>query len=458
MSCCGDDDPRPVRARRGPDAPAPGWRFETLALHAGQAAEGPGPRAVPVQRTSSFLFEDTAHAAALFALKEEGHVYSRISNPTVAVLEERLTRLEGGRATVALASGTAAVFSAVATLAQAGDTVVSASDLYGGTYTLFDTILPRLGIRVKLVGPPDPRAVVAAIDASTRAVYIETIGNPGLDLADIAAVAEAAHGRGVPLVVDGTFTTPYLLRAIDHGADVVVNSLTKWLGGHGTAIGGAVTDAGRFDWAAGRHPLLSEPDPSYHGLRWAFDLPAFQAAAPFAARLRGVVLRNLGPCLSPDDAWLFLQGLETLPVRMERHCANALKVARFLRGHRAVAWVRYPGLAGDPSRAKARRYLRRGCGGVVVFGLKGGRRAAVALIDKVRLFSHAANVGDAKSLILHPASTTHSQLTEGQRREAGLTPDLVRLSVGLEHPDDLIAALEEALSRAAARRSRRSRR
>ncbi len=457
MSCPDDDDSHSVQDRRGPAAPARSLRFETLALHAGQRSEGDAPRAVPVHRTSSYLFRSTAHAADLFSFKEEGHIYSRISNPTVETLEKRLTGLEGGRATVALASGTAAIFSAVITLARAGDEIVSASDLYGGTYTLFDSILPQIGIGVRFVGPPEPRAIAAAVTDRTRAVYVETIGNPGLDLADIAAVAEAAHRRGLPLIVDGTFTTPYLLPAIRHGADIVVNSLTKWLGGHGTAIGGSVTDAGRFDWTAGRHPLLTEPDPSYHGLRWAFDLPAFQAEAPFAARLRGVALRNIGACLSPDNAWMFLQGLETLPLRMDRHCSNALKIARFLKAHPAVAWVRYPGLPGDPSHARARRFLKRGAGGMVVFGLKGGRRAGSAFIDRVGLFSHVANVGDAKSLVLHPASTTHSQLTEDQQRSAGLSPDLVRLSIGLEHPADLIAALDVALSRSVRPRARRVR-
>jgi O-acetylhomoserine (thiol)-lyase len=426
---------------------APGrYRFETLALHAGQTLDAALSRGVPVYRTSSYVFKSTAHAADLFALKAPGHIYTRISNPTTEVLEERLTQLEGGAASIALASGTAAVFSAVITLAQAGDDIVSAGNLYGGTYTQFDAILPKLGITVKFADVKDPERLADAVTDTTRALFVETIGNPSLDVADIRAAAETAHRHGLPLIVDGTFTTPYLLRAIDHGADIVINSLTKWLGGHGTAIGGAVTDAGTFDGKGGRHPLLTEPDDNAHGLRWAFDLPEPLARTPFAVRLRNVALRNLGACLSPDNAWVFLQGLETLPVRMARHCENALSVARYLQNHPAVAWVRYPGLPGDPSHATAKRFLTKGFGGMVVFGLKGGYDAAVTLIDNIRLFSHLANVGDAKSLILHPASTTHSQLSEAQQRSGGVTSDLVRLSIGLEHPDDLIESLDEALS------------
>jgi O-acetylhomoserine (thiol)-lyase len=430
--------PRPAAA---PD----GYRPETLAVHAGQTLDATLSRGVPLHRTSSFVFKSAEHAAGLFALREPGYIYSRIANPTCDVLEQRLTRLEGGGASVALASGTAAVFYSVITLARAGDEIVSANNLYGGTYTQVDVLLPQLGIRTRFVDPRDPAAFDAAISARTKAVFIETIGNPVLDVTDIGAVARIAHGHGLPLIVDATFTTPYLLRSIEHGADLVVNSLTKWIGGHGAAIGGSVTDAGTFDWTAGRHPLFTEPDGNYHGLRWALDLPAALAPTAFALRLRTVPLRNLGACLSPDNAWILLQGIETLPVRMERHCGNALRVAVHLKSHPKVAWVRYPGLPDDPSYACARTHFRNGFGGMVVFGLKGGFAAAVSLIDGIRLFSHLANVGDAKSLILHPASTSHSQLSDEQQREGGLTPDLIRLSIGLEHPDDLIEALDDAL-------------
>ncbi len=422
------------------------YRFETLALHAGQPVDATMSRGVPVYRTSSYLFRDTEHAANLFALKELGNIYTRLMNPTTDVLEQRVTRLEGGAASVALASGTSAIFYTVITLAEAGDNIVSANNLYGGTYTQFDAILPKLGIDVKFVDPKEPSNFERAIDSRTRALYIEAIGNPVLDYTDIRAVAEVAHRNGLPLIVDATFTTPYLLRSIDLGADIVVNSLTKWLGGHGAGIGGIITDAGRFDWKAGRHPLFTEPDANYHGLRWAIDLPEPLAPIAFALRVRTVPLRNLGACISPDNSWLLLQGIETLPVRMARHCENALKVAEHLKRHPKVAWVRYPGLKDDPSYPLASRDLKNGFGGMVVFGVKGGYDAAVKIIDSIKLFSHLANVGDAKSLILHPASTSHSQMTEEQRVASGLSSDLIRLSIGLEHPDDLIAALDEALA------------
>jgi O-acetylhomoserine (thiol)-lyase len=423
------------------------YHFETLALHAGQT---PDPatlsRAVPIYRTSSYIFKNTEHAANLFALKELGNIYTRLTNQTTDVLERRIAQLEGGAAAVAAASGTAAIHYAIATLAQAGDEIVAANNLYGGTYTMFDAIFPTMGITVRFVDPRDPESFGKAVAAKTRAIFIETIGNPALDFADIKAIAAVARRHGLPLIVDGTFTTPYLLRAIDHGADIVVNSLTKWIGGHGTAIGGIVVDAGKFGWKSERFPLFNEPDPNYHGLRWAHDLPAELAPMAYALRLRTVPLRNLGACLSPDNAWFFLQGVETLPVRMERHCANALAIARFLEKHPKVAWVRYPGLPSDPSYAVASRYLKKGSGGMVVFGLRGGFDAAVTVIDTIKLFSHLANVGDAKSLILHPASTSHSQMSEGQRRAGGLTPDLIRLSIGLEHADDLTDALDDAFS------------
>jgi O-acetylhomoserine (thiol)-lyase len=421
-------------------------RFETLALHGGQQ---PDPtttsRGVPVYRTSSYVFPSTERAANLFALKELGNIYTRMMNPTQDVLERRVSLLEGGAASVALASGTSAVFYAIVTLAQAGDEIVSANNLYGGTYTMFDAILPTLGITVKFAPPEDPKAFARAINKKTRALFVETIGNPVLDVIDVAEVAKVAHDRGLPLIVDATFTTPYLLRSIEHGADIVVNSLTKWMGGHGTAIGGIVTDSGRFDWKQKPFALFNQPDPNYHGLKWAHDLPPALAPVAYALRLRTVPLRNLGACISPDNAWIFLQGLETLSLRMERHCANALEVARWLKNHPKVDWLRYPGLPEDPAYRIARKYLKQGFGGMVVFGVKGGRAAGEKFIDSLKLFSHLANVGDAKSLALHPASTSHSQLSEEQQREAGLTPELVRLSIGLEHVEDIKEDIDQAL-------------
>ena len=423
------------------------YRFETLALHAGQVPDATLSRGVPVYRTSSYLFKNTEHAANLFALKELGNIYTRLMNPTTDILEQRITQLEGGAASVALASGTSAIFYSIITLAQAGDEIVSANNLYGGTYTQFDAILPQFGITTRFVDPNDPKNFEKAITDKTRAIFIETIGNPVLDFTDVAAVAAVAHKHGLPLIVDATFTTPYLLRTIEHGADIVVNSLTKWLGGHGSGIGGIVTDSGKFNWKNNpRFPLLNNPDPNYHGLKWAHDLPAPLAPIAFALRVRTVPLRNLGAAISPDNSWIFMQGVESLPVRMARHSENALKVAEFLKKHPKVAWVRYPGLKEDPTYATASRYLKNGFGGMVVFGVKGGYDTAVKIIDNIKLFSHLANVGDAKSLILHPASTSHSQLTEEQQKSSGLTRDLIRLSVGLEHIDDITGALEDALA------------
>lgn len=425
------------------------YRFETLALHAGQAVDpSTFSRAVPVHRTSSYLFKNTEHSANLFALKEFGYIYTRIGNPTQEVLEQRVTALEGGVASVALSSGTSAVFYAIINLACAGDEIVSANNLYGGTYTMFDAILPQLGITVKFVKPHDPKNFEKAITSKTRAIFIETIGNPVLDFTDIEAVAEIAHRNELPLIVDATFTTPYLLRSIEYGADIVVNSLTKWMGGHGTAIGGIVTDAGKFRWKDNpRFPLYNEPDPNYHGLRWAHDFPEELSPMIFALRLRTVPLRNLGACISPDNAWIFLQGLETLPLRMERHCENALRVAEYLKTHPKVEWVRYPGLPDDPAYPVASRYLKKGFGGMVVFGPKGGKQAGETFINHLKLISHLANVGDAKSLALHPASTSHSQLSEEQQREGGLSPELVRLSIGLEHIDDILEDIGQALEK-----------
>ena len=422
-------------------------RFETLALHGGQQVDPTTSRGVPIYRTSSYVFPSTERAANLFALKELGNIYTRIMNPTQDVLEQRVTLLEGGAASVALASGTAAIFNSIITLAQSGDEIVSANNLYGGTYTMFDAILPTLGITTKFVKHDDPKNFEKAITPKTRALFIETIGNPLLDVTDVEAVARVAHAHGLPLIVDATFTTPYLLKSIDYGADIVVNSLTKWLGGHGTGIGGIVTDAGRFDWKDKKFKLFNDPDPNYHGLHWASDLPAPLAPIAFALRLRTVPLRNLGACISPDNAWMFLQGIESLPVRMERHSSNALEVAQWLKKHPKVSWVRYPGLPGDPTYPVASRYLKKGFGGMVVFGTKAGKEAGAKFIDSLKLLSHLANVGDAKSLAIHPATTTHSQLSEAQQREGGLTPELVRLSIGLEHVDDIKDDIDQALNK-----------
>jgi O-acetylhomoserine (thiol)-lyase len=402
---------------------------------------------VSISRTSSFVFKSAEHAANLFALKEFGNIYTRLGNPTNAVLEDRVTELEGGTASVTAASGTAAIYNAIITLAQQGDEIVSANNLYGGTYTMFDAILPQFGITTRFVKFDDLAAYEKAITPKTRAIFVETIGNPSLDFVDIAAVAKIAHAHGLPLIVDATFTTPYLLRTIEHGADIVVNSLTKWLGGHGTAIGGIITDAGKFDWKDKKFKLFNDPDPNYHGLKWAHDLPAALAPIAFALRVRTVPLRNLGACLSPDNAWIFLQGIETLPIRMEKISSSALSIAQWLKKHPKVAWIRYPGLSDDPSYAVASRYLKNGFGGMVVFGPRGGKAAGEKFINSLKLISHLANVGDAKSLALHPASTSHSQLTEQQQKEGGLTPELVRLSIGLEHIDDIRDDIEQALAK-----------
>ena len=423
-------------------------KFETIALHGGQIPDPTtGSRGVPVYRTTAYQFNDTEHAANLFALSELGNIYSRIMNPTQDVLEKRVAELEGGAAALALASGTSGIFYSIINVAGAGDEIVAAKNLYGGTYTMFDNILPQLGINVKLVDPLDLDAYKAAINGKTKAVYIETIGNPSLDVPDIEAVAGVAHGAGLPLIVDSTFTTPYLLRPIEYGADVVVHSLTKWMGGHGTGIGGIVVDAGNFDWNQERFPKYSKPDSSYHGLVWATGLGELNPVA-FILRMRTIPLRNLGACISPDNAWMFLQGIETLSLRMQRHCENAAKVVEYLSSHSKVEWVKYPGLDNHPSAANARKYLKNGFGGMVIFGIKGGKSAGANFINSLELFSHVANVGDAKSLAIHPSSTTHSQLSEEQQRDADIPPELVRLSVGIENIDDIVADLEQALSKA----------
>jgi O-acetylhomoserine (thiol)-lyase len=429
-------------------------KLETLCLHGGTQ---PDPttlsRAVPIYRTSSFVFRDADHAANLFALKELGNIYTRLMNPTTDVLEKRVALLEGAHelAGLGVASGTAAVFYAVINLAQAGDNIVSARNLYGGTYTQFNDILPALGIEVRFVDSNDPENFAKAADARTRAFFCESVSNPSLEVTDLEAVAAVARATGVPLIVDSTFSTPYLTQPLRHGADIVVHSLTKWMGGHGTGIGGIVVDSGRFNWAAGRHPLFTTPDNSYHGLRWGIDLPDMLRPLAYILRMRTVPLRNLGACIAPDNSWMFLQGIETLPLRMERHCSNALAVARFLQSHPGVGWVRFPGLPDNPQYALNQKYLRGMGGSMVVFGIKGGSAAGRKFIDHVKLFSHLANVGDAKSLAIHPATTTHSQLSEAQQAAGGITPDLVRLSVGIEHIDDILADLDQALAASAAR-------
>ncbi|KGO34252.1 O-acetylhomoserine aminocarboxypropyltransferase [Desulfobulbus sp. Tol-SR] len=423
-------------------------KFETLALHAGHTVDQDSlSRAVPVYRTSAYLFRSTEHAANLFALKELGNIYTRIGNPTQAVLEERVAALEGGVAAVALASGTSAIFYSIINICRQGDEVVAANNLYGGTFSQFDSILPQLGIKVHLVDPSDPQNFARAITERTRALYCETLGNPALNMTDLRAVADIGHSRGLPLIVDSTFTPPCLLRPIEHGADIVVHSLTKWIGGHGTGIGGIVVDAGTFDWTDPKFTLYNEPDHSYRGLRYAHDLGEMNRIA-FALRLRLVPLRNLGACISPDNAWLFLQGIETLALRMERHSANGQAVADFLPRHPAVAWVNYPGLPGSPGHEIAHKYLRHGFGGMVAFGIKGGPAAGSRFIEGLRLFSHLANVGDAKSLAIHPASTTHSQLSPEQLAAAGIDASMIRLSIGIEHIDDILADLGQALDQA----------
>jgi O-acetylhomoserine (thiol)-lyase len=420
-------------------------RFETLAIHAGQDPDcATNSRGVPVYRTASYLFNNTEHAANLFALKEMGNIYTRLSNPTQEILENRVAALEGGAAAVALASGTSAIFYTIINLCSAGDEIVAANNLYGGTYTMFNNILPQFGIKTRFVAPNKIDEYEASINEKTKAIYIETIGNPVLCFTDIESASEVAKKHHLPLIVDSTFTTPYLLKPIEHGADIVVHSLTKWMGGHGSAIGGVVVDAGTFDWTGKKFSLYNEPDESYHGVRYAHDLGDLNPIA-FALRMRLVPLRNLGACISPDNAWIFLQGIETLPLRMARHCENALEIANFLKDHKSVEWIRYPGLPNDPAYSVAKRYLKNGFGGMVVFGVKGGYDAAVRVIDNIKIFSHLANVGDAKSLILHPSSTSHAQLSEEERQESGLTPDLIRLSIGLENVEDLKEALDEVL-------------
>lgn len=423
-------------------------KLETQCLHAGQVPDPTtNARGVPVYRTTAYVFDNTEHAANLFALKELGNIYSRIMNPTQDVLEQRVAQLDGGAAALAVASGTSAIFYSIINLAKSGDNIVSANNLYGGSYTQFNDILPSFGISVKFVDPSDPNNFAAAIDENTKAVFCETVGNPAGQIADIEAISTIAHDNGIPLIVDATFSTPALSRPIDHGADIVVHSLTKWFGGHGAGIGGIVVDSGQFNWANGKFPLYDDPDSSYHGLRWGHDLPEPLAPVAYILRMRTVPLRNLGACISPDNSWIFLQGIETLPLRMERHCDNALVVAKHLQGLDQVEWVRYPGLEDDPEYGKIDKYLSGKGGAMVIFGIKGGAEAGAKFIDSLELLSHLANVGDAKSLAIHPATTTHSQLSAEQQAAGGITPELVRLSVGIEHIDDILADIDQALAK-----------
>ena len=421
--------------------------FETLALHAGQTPDATTlSRGVPVYRTSSYVFKNTEHAANLFALKELGNIYTRLMNPTQDILEQRVAALEGGAAALAVASGTSAIFYSIINICSQGDEIVSANNLYGGSYTMFDSILPQFGIKTNFVDPTKVENFERAVTEKTRLIYVETVGNPVLGVTDLEAVAKVAQKHRLPLIVDSTFTTPYLIRPIDYGANIVVHSLTKWLGGHGAGIGGIVVDAGNFDWTDPKFKLFNEPDPSYHDLRYAHDLGDLNPVA-FILRMRLVPLRNLGAAISPDNAWIFLQGIETLPLRMERHCSNALKVAEYLETHPKVSWVRHPGLPSHPTYDVAQKYLKNGTTGMVVFGAKGGYDAAEKFINNLELISHLANVGDAKSLALHPASTSHSQLSEEQQAASGLTPELIRLSIGIENVDDIINDIDQALAK-----------
>jgi O-acetylhomoserine (thiol)-lyase len=421
------------------------WKFDTLQVHAGQVPDPTtGARAVPIYQTTSYVFKGCDHAANLFGLKELGNIYTRIMNPTNDVLEQRIAALEGGVGGLAVASGAAAVTYSILNVAGAGDEIVSASTLYGGTYNLFAITLPKLGIKTRLVNPDDPENFRKAINEKTKALYIESIGNPGINLIDIEAVAKIAHENGLPLIVDNTFATPYLLRPIEYGADVIVHSATKFIGGHGTSIGGLIVDGGKFDWAAsGRFPGFTEPDPSYSGLIYA------QAFGPlaFIFKTRVQLLRDTGAALSPQNAFLFLQGLETLSLRVQKHVDNTRKVVAFLKDHPKVSWVSYPELEGNKYYELAKKYFPKGAGSIFTFGIKGGVEAGKKLINNLELFSLLANVADAKSLVIHPASTTHSQLSEKDLIAAGVAPDLVRLSIGIEDPEDIIADLEQALAK-----------
>jgi len=422
-------------------------KIETLLLHGGQEPDPTtGARAVPIYQTTSYQFKSAEHAANLFGLKEFGNIYTRLMNPTTDVLEKRAALLEGGVGALAVASGQSAIALSLLNIAQAGDEIVSADNLYGGTYTLFHYTFARLGIKVDFVKSNDMSALEKAIGPKTKAVYAETIGNPKLDVADIEAYARIAHRYGIPLVVDNT-SAPYLLRPVDFGADIVVYSTTKFIGGHGTSIGGLIVDSGKFVWTNGKFPLIAGPDPSYHGVDFVEAMKPFGNIA-YITKARLILLRDLGPAMSPFNAFLFIQGFETLHLRMPRHSENALAVARHLEKHPGVSWVNYPGLDSSPEKARVKKYLPKGAGAIIGFGIKGGLEAGRRFIDALKLVSHLANIGDAKTLVLHPASTTHQQLSPEEQKATGVTPDFIRLSVGIENADDIIADIDQALGRA----------
>jgi len=421
------------------------YRFDTLQVHGGQVPDPvTGSRSVPIYQTTSYVFRDTEHAANLFALKESGNIYTRIMNPTTDVFEKRMAALEGGVGALAVSSGSAAITYAVMNIAESGDEIVSASTLYGGTYNLFSATLPKFGIKTVFVDPDDPENFRKAINERTKALFIESIGNPGINIIDVEKVAEIAHENNIPLIVDNTFGTPYLIRPFEHGADIVVHSATKYLGGHGTSIGGVIVDSGRFDWEkSGKFPGFTEPDPSYHGIKFT---GAFGNAA-YIVKARVQLLRDTGACLSPFNAFLLLQGLETLSLRVERHLSNTKKIVEFLSRHPKVSWVNYPSIPGNKYYILAQKYFPKGAGSIFTFGIKGGREAGIRFIENLELFSLLANVADAKSLVIHPASTTHAQLSEEEQLAAGVTPDMIRLSIGIEDPDDLLEDLEQALDK-----------
>ena len=418
------------------------FKFETLQIHAGQTLDPTGARAVPIYQTTSYVFENAEQAAGRFALTDAGNIYSRLTNPTTAVVDERVAQLEGGTSGITVASGSAAITYAILNIAETGDNLVSASTLYGGTYNLFSVTLPKLGITTTFVDPDDAANFEKAIDDKTKALYIETIGNPGINLIDIEAVAAIAHAHNIPLIVDNTFGTPYLIRPIEYGADVVVHSATKFLGGHGTTLGGVIVESGRFDWKSGKFRGFTEPDSHYNGLVFG-DL----GGGAFTTKIRAQILRDTGACISPLSSFLLLQGIETLSLRVERHVENAVKVVDFLSHHPKVAWVNYPNLEGSKYKALADKYFPKGAGSIFTFGVKGGKEAGGKLIDYLELFSNLANVADAKSLVIHPATTTHAQLNDEELRNAGVTGDMIRLSIGIENIDDIIADLDQALAK-----------